>query len=92
MGRPKKVIVEETPKKKTTKKIAPPTKKPKKIKSGRDKITRAQAIKLQCIECMGYQKSLVKDCPDTACPLWPFRMGKGQEHTDTPIRTNKDKK
>jgi hypothetical protein len=85
MGRPKKVIVEETPKKKTTKKIAPPTKKPKKIKSGRDKITRAQAIKIFCIMCMGYQKSLVKDCPDQQCPLWSYRKGHGQEHTDTKI-------
>lgn len=87
MGRPKKVVEEEP--KKITK---PPKKKEKAVKSDRDKITRAQAIKLQCIECMGYQKSLVKDCPDYGCPLWPFRKGSGQEHTDVPIRTNKDKK
>lgn len=59
---------------------------PKKVKSERDKITRAQAIKLMCIECMGFQKSMVKDCCDPACPLWPFRKGYGQEHTDIPIR------
>lgn len=81
MGRPKKVV-EEKPKK-TTK---PPKKKEKAVKSERDKITRAQAIKLQCIECMGYQKTLVKDCPDQQCPLWPFRKGFGQEHTDIPVR------
>jgi hypothetical protein len=81
------------PKKKETTKAKPkaPGKTPKKVKTGRDKITRAQAIKLQCIECMGYQKSLVKDCPDVGCPLWPFRKGYGQESTEIPVRTNKDK-
>lgn len=90
MGRPKKIVtVEETPKK-TTSKVAtkpiPPVKQPKVVKTARDKITRAQAIKLFCIECMGFQKSLVKDCSDPACPLWPFRRGYGQEHTDINIR------
>jgi hypothetical protein len=90
MGRPKKVIpVEETPKKttkKTTPKNLPPLSVPKATKTGRDKITRAQAIKLFCIECMGFQKSLVKDCTDQQCPLWPYRRGFGQEHTDFGIR------
>ena len=80
MGRPKKIVEEEP--KKTTK---PPTKKAKVVKSDRDKITRAQAIKIFCIMCMGYQKSLVKDCPDQQCPLWSYRKGHGQEHTDTKI-------
>lgn len=80
MGRPKKVVEEEP--KKTTK---PPKKKEKVVKSDRDKITRAQAIKIFCIMCMGYQKSLVKDCPDQQCPLWSYRKGYGQEHTDTKI-------
>ena len=81
----KKAAVEEKPKKKATPKTPPP-KVAKGVKTGRDKITRAQAIKLQCIECMGFQKSLVKDCSDQQCPLWPFRKGYGQEHTDTQIR------
>ena len=89
MGRPKKVIVEEEPKKATKRaapKTPPPPKTVKAVKSGRDKITRAQAIKLFCIECMGFQKSLVKDCCDPQCPLWPYRKGYGQEHTDFQIR------
>lgn len=69
-----------------TTKIQPPPKTTKTIRSERDKITRAQAIKLFCIECMGYQKFLVKDCSDPACPLWPYRRGHGQEHTEFEIR------
>jgi hypothetical protein len=87
MGRPKKVApVEETPKKTTKKTASPPLSVPKAAKTGRDKITRAQAIKFMCIECMGFQKSCVKDCPDQQCPLWPYRKGYGQEHTDFSIR------
>jgi hypothetical protein len=87
MGRPKKELpVEEKKVTKVTPKTLPPLKTTKTIKNSRDKITRAQAIKLFCIECMGFQKSYVKDCTDPACPLWPFRTGKGQEHTDINIR------
>jgi len=51
----------------------------------RSKVTRAKAIRLQCIECMGYQAALVKSCPDEGCPLWSYRMG-NFENTPTPIR------
>jgi hypothetical protein len=84
MGRPKKIVTEEAPI--VPKKKKPPIKTIKGPKNDRDKITRAQAIKLQCIECMGFQKSLVKDCTDQACPIWPYRKGSGQEHTDVNIR------
>jgi hypothetical protein len=81
-------------KKEETKATKPkaPGKTPKQIKTERDKVTRSQAIKAFCIECMGYQKSLVKDCPDLGCPLWPFRKGYGQDSTDVPIRNSKLKK
>lgn len=58
-----------------------------KTKSARDKVTRAQAIKLFCIECMGYNKHFVKSCTVEQCPLWPYRAGYGQQHTDKPIYT-----
>lgn len=38
--------------------------------------TPLKAIKNYCIMCMGYQKSFVKDCPSTKCPLHAYRMGK----------------
>lgn len=71
------------PKKATV--AAPKTQKAKPKPSTRDKITRAQAIKLFCVECMGYNKHFVKACPAEQCPLWPYRSGYGQQHTDMPI-------
>ena len=59
---------------------------PKVVKNARDKITRAKAIKMFCAECMGYQVSLIKDCPDIRCPLWTFRKGTF-EHSDVSVRT-----
>jgi hypothetical protein len=59
---------------------------PKKILNERDKLTRNEAIRLFCTECMGYQVFLIKDCPDVGCPLWNFRAGSGFEHTETPLR------
>ena len=53
----------------------------KKVTSERDKITRTRAIRLQCIECMGFQVGLVNSCNNEGCPLWPFRTGRGQQHT-----------
>jgi len=39
-------------------------------------LTPLKAIRLNCIECMGFQQSLVKECSSILCPLYPFRMGK----------------
>jgi hypothetical protein len=39
-------------------------------------LTPMKAIRLNCIECMGHQPSLVSDCTDSLCPLFPFRMGR----------------
>ena len=33
---------------------------------------RAQAIKLKCMECMGWE-GRPKDCTSPLCPLYPFR-------------------
>ena len=43
------------------------------------KVTRASAIRLRCLECCGNQRAEVRRCPDRQCPLWPFRMGQGWE-------------
>jgi len=45
-------------------------------KTRKVKLTPLKAIRFQCIECMGFQASLVYECTDTFCPLYPFRMGK----------------
>ena len=35
-----------------------------------------QAIKAKCLDCTCGQKSEVKECPITDCPLYDFRLGK----------------
>ena len=35
-----------------------------------------KAIRAFCIDCMGDQVRLVKECPTQTCPLHAFRMGK----------------
>ena len=32
-----------------------------------------QAIKVMCMECVGWDKKEVATCPATACPLWLHR-------------------
>jgi hypothetical protein len=50
-------------------------------KNGTDKtrevaLTPGKAIRLTCIECMGFQPGLVRECSSHLCPLYPFRMGR----------------
>lgn len=40
-----------------------------------DKRTAIKSIRLFCLDCTCGQPSLIRDCPDGACALWPFRMG-----------------
>ncbi len=35
-----------------------------------------KAIRAKCLDCCCGQKEEVKLCPATACPLYPFRLGK----------------
>lgn len=37
------------------------------------RLTRAQAIRKNCSECMGNQPRLVKKCEIYDCPLWRYR-------------------
>lgn len=39
--------------------------------------TPLSAIKEFCVDCMGDQPRLVKECTTKTCPLWPYRLGKG---------------
>lgn len=40
------------------------------------KLKRARAIRLKCIDCMGYNPYEVTRCPSKSCPLWEFRRGR----------------
>lgn len=41
-----------------------------------ERIGRAKAIRLKCIDCCCGQSAEVRKCPATDCPLWRFRMGR----------------
>ena len=41
-----------------------------------ERIGRAKAIRLKCIDCCCGNTAEVRKCPATNCPLWRFRMGK----------------
>ena len=40
------------------------------------KRTPVRVFRAFCIDCMGGQPRLVKDCPATTCEVFPYRMGK----------------
>lgn len=35
--------------------------------------SRPCAVKAMCLECMGWQRIEVKNCPSIACPLYNYR-------------------
>lgn len=37
------------------------------------KISLRSAIKMKCLECVGYQRNEVTLCSSYGCPLWPYR-------------------
>lgn len=39
-------------------------------------LTVKQAIRINCIICMGYETTEVKNCTSVNCPLYPHRLGK----------------
>jgi len=39
------------------------------------RLTPVKAIRAKCLDCMG-RPSLVRNCSDKNCPLFPYRMGK----------------
>ena len=41
-----------------------------------ERIGRAKAIRLKCLDCCAYQPAEVRKCPAVNCPLWRFRMGR----------------
>ena len=36
------------------------------------------AVNAFCCECMGFDASEIKLCTAPACPLWPYRPGRGK--------------
>lgn len=48
------------------------------------KATRAQAVRRFCLQCMGGDSIDVRYCTTLECPLWPYRLGRGQSSTLPP--------
>lgn len=46
-------------------------------------MTRKQAIRAKCIDCMAGSRHEVKLCPSTDCALWNFRLGREIRTEDT---------
>ncbi len=34
-----------------------------------------RVIRAKCMDCASDQRSLIRECPSRACPLWPYRSG-----------------
>ncbi len=61
------------------------------IKRYKDKVTnRGTAIRAKCVECSGGALSEVRDCPITACALYPYRMGTDPGNKKTRDRLAKE--
>lgn len=41
-----------------------------------ERVGRAKAIRLKCLDCCCGQAAEVRKCPAVDCPLWRFRMGR----------------
>lgn len=53
-----------------------------------ERITRAKAIRLKCLDCCAGNTTEVRKCPADHCPLWRYRMGK--EIKDDNIEENSE--
>lgn len=56
-----------------------------------ERITRAKAIRLKCLDCTCNQPAEVRRCPAQDCPLWRYRMGKEENDGLKLIRKNSEK-
>ena len=56
-----------------------------------ERITRAKAIRLKCLDCTCNQLAEVRRCPAQDCPLWRYRMGKEEKDELNPVRKNPQK-
>lgn len=52
-----------------------------------ERIGRAKAIRLKCLDCCAYQPAEVRKCPVVDCPLWRFRMGREIKDDDSTENT-----
>ena len=56
-----------------------------------ERVSRAKAIRLKCLDCCCNQPAEVRRCPAQDCPLWRYRMGKEENDELKPVRKNSEK-
>lgn len=56
----------------------------------KERINRAKAIRLKCLDCCAYQHNEVRLCTSYNCPLWRYRMGK-EERDELYIQSHSKK-
>ena len=56
-----------------------------------ERVSRAKAIRLKCLDCCADNMAEVRKCPATHCPLWRYRMGKEENDEFKPVRKKAEK-
>lgn len=56
-----------------------------------ERLSRSKAIRMKCMDCCCDNKSEIRNCPATNCPLWRFRMGKEENDELKLMRKNPKK-
>ncbi len=46
-------------------------------------LTPVKAIRAKCLDCSGWQPSEVRQCTIKDCSLWPYRMGRRPDTSET---------
>ena len=54
-----------------------------------ERLTRAKAIRLKCLDCCCGQRAEIRNCEIKTCPLWRFRMGKEEQDENFKPRPRK---
>ena len=54
-----------------------------------ERLTRAKAIRLKCLDCCCGQRVEIRNCEIKTCPLWRFRMGKEERDENFKPRQRK---
>lgn len=55
-----------------------------------ERVNRAKAIRLKCLDCCCGSSNEVSLCPSKECPLWRYRRGK-EEHDELYYASHKTK-
>jgi len=45
------------------------------------KTSKTKAIKLRCLDCVGFERKNIKSCDNKKCFLFPHRLGRNKKHT-----------